>query len=57
MWRGISERLCSLQEMDQQVNDCLAAWHRQQYHLHPARAQKFCSLLRAVKLTIIHPTL
>ena len=31
MWRSASKRLCSLREMDQRVNDCLAAWHEQQY--------------------------
>lgn len=28
MYRGISRRLCSLQEMDQLMNDCHVAWNK-----------------------------
>ena len=30
MWRVIRKRLCSLQEMDKQMIDCLVIWHDQQ---------------------------
>ena len=57
MCRGISKRFYSLQEMDQQLSDCILAWYDQQYCLQLLQSIKTSLLLRAMKLTIDNPSI